>query len=276
MTQANSVLNFLKLQVNQVGLISLGVTGFFLALVLVTHVAQADSAAKATNSKASQAELLQAVEPLQAIRPDLPVEAVFPTSVPGLVGVDLPEGTTLYMTADGKHMIIGDMFAIGDELENLTEQRRSLKRKVIIDSIPLSDMVIFSPQGKVNAVLNVFTDVDCGYCRKLHNEIAEYGKYGIEVRYLAYPREGLQSETAQTMRSVWCSSDPAAALTRAKNSQRIAQRDCPNAPVDAQFAIGRQVGVTGTPAIVTAEGELFPGYIPAPQLAQRLGIDLQP
>jgi thiol:disulfide interchange protein DsbC len=137
-------------------------------------------------------------------------------------------------------------------------------------------MVIFPPQGKVNAVLNIFTDVDCGYCRKLHSEIAEYGKYGIEVRYLAYPREGLQSETAQTMRSVWCSSDPAAALTRAKNSQRIAQRDCPNDPVDAQFAIGRQVGVSGTPAIVTAEGELFPGYIPAPQLAQRLGIELQP
>jgi thiol:disulfide interchange protein DsbC len=262
--------------VNHAGLIGLGFTGLVVSLVFVTQVVQAESAAKAASSNATQAELLQAVEPLQAIRPDLPVEAVFPTSVPGLVGVDLPEGTTVYMTADGKHMIIGDMFAIGDELQNLTEQRRSLKRQVIIESVPLSDMVIFSPQGKVNAVLNIFTDVDCGYCRKLHSEIEEYGKYGIEVRYLAYPREGLQSETAQTMRSVWCSSDPAAALTRAKNSQRIAQRDCPNDPVDAQFAIGRQVGVSGTPAIVTAKGELFPGYIPAPQLAQRLGIDLQP
>ena len=273
MIQANSVLNFLRLQGNHAGLIGLGLTGLLLALVSLTPVVQAEGPA---NSNATQAELLQAVGPLQAIRPDLPVEAVFPTNVPGLVGVDLPEGTTLYMTADGKHMIIGDMFAIGDELENLTEQRRSLKRKVIMDSVPLADMVIFPPQGKVNAVLNIFTDVDCGYCRKLHSEIAEYGKYGIEVRYLAYPREGLQSETAQTMRSVWCSSDPAAALTRAKNSQRIAQRDCPNDPVDAQFAIGRQVGVSGTPAIVTAEGELFPGYIPAPQLAQRLGIELQP
>lgn len=279
MTQANSALHFLRLQVNQARVKGLGLTGFVFALVFIvfiTQVVQAENAANATKTKATQAELLQAVEPLKAIRPDLPVEAVFPTSVSGLVGVDLPEGTTLYMTADGKHMIIGDMFAIGEDLQNLTEQRRSVKRKALIDTVDLSDMVIFPPKGKVRAVLNIFTDVDCGYCRKLHNEIEDYGKYGIEIRYLAYPREGLQSETAQTMRSVWCSSDRATALTRAKNNQRIAQRDCPDDPVDAQFALGRQIGVTGTPAIVTSQGELLPGYVPAPQLAQRLGLDLQP
>ena len=274
MTQANAELFFPRLLTSPERLVALCLSGCFFVLVLVTGSTQADSSTKAPGPNVAQAELQQAVEPLRAIRPDLPVESVFATSAPGLVGVELPDGTTLYMTADGKHMIIGDMFFVGDDLQNLTEQRRAFKRKAIIDSVPLSDMVIFAPKGKVNAVLNIFTDVDCGYCRKLHNEIEEYGKYGIEVRYLAYPREGLQSETAATMRSVWCSSDPATALTRAKNSQRIAERNCLNDPVDAQFALGRRVGVSGTPAIVTAEGELFPGYIPASQLAERLGIDL--
>jgi thiol:disulfide interchange protein DsbC len=220
--------------------------------------------------------LRQIVAPLLSVRPDLPIEEVYFSPVSGLYGVALPDGTTLYLSQDGKHMIVGDMFVIGDDLVNLTEQRRSVRRKELMAQVDLSDMVVFPAQGETKAVINVFTDVDCGYCRKLHSEIAEYGKHGIEVRYLAYPREGLQSETAATMRSVWCASDPGAALTRAKNGQRIAERECPDNPVAAQFALGQGLGVSGTPAIVTAEGELFPGYIPAPQLAQRLGIVIQP
>src|SRR6056300_1168229 len=138
-------------------------------------------------------ELRQVVAPLQTIRPDLPITDVYVSSVPGLFGVDLPDGTTLYLTEDGKHMIIGDMYVIRDDLVNLTEQRRSMRRKELMAQVDLSDMVVFPAQGETKAVINVFTDVACGYCRKLHSEIAEYGKYGFEVRYLAYPREGLQS-----------------------------------------------------------------------------------
>lgn len=254
----------------------LGWLGLFLALLCIAPHGSAQSESSAQDAGSDQAKLQQAVTRLQAIRPNLPIEDIYFADVAGLVGVDLPDGTTLYMTADGKHMLLGDLFAVGEELQNVTEQRRSIKRKALIDGVALSDMVIFPPQGEVLAVLNIFTDVDCGYCRKLHNEIADYSAYGIEVRYLAYPREGLDSETATTMRSVWCASDPTVAMTRAKNSQRVAQRDCPNNPVDAQFALGRRVGVSGTPAIVTASGELFPGYIPAPQLAERLGILSQP
>jgi thiol:disulfide interchange protein DsbC len=180
----------------------------------------------------------------------------------------------MYVTADGGHMIVGDMYAIGDDLSNVTEQRRVVQRRTLMDQVALADMVIFPAKGERRAVVNIFTDVDCGYCRKLHNEIDQYAELGIEVRYLAYPREGLESDTASTMRSVWCSSDPNTAMTRAKNSQRIAQRECPTDPVDEQFALGQQLGVSGTPSIITDAGEMFPGYIPAPQLAQRLGLSL--
>jgi thiol:disulfide interchange protein DsbC len=180
----------------------------------------------------------------------------------------------MYVTVDGAHMIVGDMYAIGDDLSNVTEQRRVVQRMTLMDQVALADMVIFPAKGERRAVVNIFTDVDCGYCRKLHNEIDQYAELGIEVRYLAYPREGLESDTASTMRSVWCSSDPSTAMTRAKNSQRIAQRECPTDPVDEQFALGQRLGVSGTPSIITDSGEMFPGYIPAPQLAQRLGLSL--
>ena len=231
------------------------------------------SAAHGADVKANADEegLDHVVAKLLAIRPGLPIESIYPAAVDGLYGVDFPDGTTMYVTADGAHMIVGDMYAIGDDLSNVTEQRRVVQRMTLMDQVALADMVIFPAKGERRAVVNIFTDVDCGYCRKLHNEIDHYAELGIEVRYLAYPREGLESDTASTMRSVWCSSDPSTAMTRAKNSQRIAQRECPSDPVDEQFALGQRLGVSGTPCIITDSGEMFPGYIPAPQLAQRLG-----
>ena len=232
------------------------------------------SAAHGADVKANADEegLDHVVAKLLAIRPGLPIESIYPAAVDGLYGVDFPDGTTMYVTADGAHMIVGDMYAIGDDLSNVTEQRRVVQRMTLMDQVALADMVIFPAKGERRAVVNIFTDVDCGYCRKLHNEIDQYAELGIEVRYLAYPREGLESDTASTMRSVWCSSDPSTAMTRAKNSQRIAQRECPTDPVDEQFALGQQLGVSGTPSIITDAGEMFPGYIPAPQLAKRLGL----
>ena len=234
------------------------------------------TAAHGADVKANADEdgLNHVVAKLLAIRPGLPIESIYPAAVDGLYGVDFPDGTTMYVTADGAHMIVGDMYAIGDDLSNVTEQRRVVQRMTLMDQVAPADMVIFPAKGERRAVVNIFTDVDCGYCRKLHDEIDQYAELGIEVRYLAYPREGLESDTASTMRSVWCSSDPNTAMTRAKNSQRIAQRECPTDPVDAQFALGQRLGVSGTPSIITGSGEMFPGYIPAPQLAQRLGLSL--
>ena len=157
-----------------------------LSATLTLSAQAADETAPVTDE-----ELNQAVAQLLAIRPDIPIEAVYPTQVDGLFGADLPDGTTLYITADGKHMIVGDMYAIGADLTNVSDQRRAVARKALMDQVALSDMVIFPAKGERQAVINVFTDVDCGYCRKLHSEIDQYAALGIEVRYLAYPREGL-------------------------------------------------------------------------------------
>jgi thiol:disulfide interchange protein DsbC len=209
---------------------------------------------------------------LTAIRPDLPILAVTPTPLPGMYALELPGGTILYGTADGKYLFAGDLYEVTDtDLVNLAENRRSEKRRAIVSDLDVSQMVVFSPDGEPRAVINVFTDVDCGYCRKLHQEMSALNDHGIEVRYLAYPRAGIGSDSYQKIVSAWCADDQNAAITELKAGGSIPELTCDN-PVAAHYALGQQVGISGTPAILLPDGRLLPGYLPADALALELGL----
>ena len=212
------------------------------------------------------------VAKLQALRPDLPVERVHETPLDGVYGLELAGGTVLYGTADGRHLIAGDLYAMGEELVNLTEVSRAGQRRELITTMPVDDMVVFSPDAAPKASVYVFTDVDCGYCRKLHQEMADLNARGIEVRYLAYPRAGVGSDSYRKIVSAWCADDKRTALTDLKAGRNIPAKSCAN-PVAAQYDLGRQVGISGTPAIVTEDGMLLPGYMPAAELAARIGVN---
>ena len=210
-----------------------------------------------------------AVARLLELRPDIPIIAVYPISVDGMFGIDLAGGTTLFATKDGIHLFAGELFAMGEELVSLSERRRSTERVELMAQVKSADMIIFPAKDKRLDYIHVFTDVDCGYCRKLHAEIADYSELGIEVRYLAYPRAGLDGETHQKMSNVWCSADRKRALTKAKLGLEVDADKCVD-PVVEQFQLGRLIGVSGTPAIVTSDGRLLPGYLPATELLARL------
>lgn len=209
---------------------------------------------------------------LKELRPDLPVEDVYSIEVPGMFGIDLVGGATLYGTADGKYLFSGDLYALGDQLVNIAESRRTIKRKSLMASQPIEEMVVFAPSGETKDYINVFTDVDCGYCQKLHREIADYNAAGIEVRYLAYPRQGLGTPTYAKIVTAWCSNNRQAALTAMKAGENLAAIDCEDNPVARQYALGQQIGVSGTPSIITSSGQMLPGYVPAAQLAAQLGL----
>ena len=208
---------------------------------------------------------------LKVLRPDLPVTKIYESPVSGIVGVDLAGGSTLYATEDGRYMIAGDLYALGSDIINETERHRSKIRKALIAREPLENMIVFSPDGPMKTYVNVFTDIDCGYCQKLHSQMSEYNSLGIEVRYLAYPREGLDGEIYKKSVSAWCSTDPKGALTALKLSREIPMKQCEN-PVASHYAIGQEIGIKGTPAIVTASGKMLPGYLPPERLAEELGL----
>ncbi|HCS26866.1 MAG TPA: protein-disulfide isomerase [Spongiibacteraceae bacterium] len=203
-------------------------------------------------------------------RPDIQVENVRASDVKGLFEVRLKDGPTVYATEDGKFFFTGDLFQLAPGgFINIAERGREQLRKKRMAEVKTSDMIIFPAEGKTKGAVYVFTDVDCGYCRKLHNEVPDLNKLGIEVRYLAYPRDfprGAQSRTTPKMVSAWCAEDQRQALTALKNNQSVKTATCEN-PVAEQYMLGGEMGVSGTPAIVTERGELIPGYMPAQQLA---------
>lgn len=212
------------------------------------------------------------ISKLRALRPDIPIERVGPSPLPGIFTLELAGGTVFYGTADGRYLFAGDLYELQeDDLVNLAELGRIEKRHDLMAAVKTSDMVIFPATGNTKAVISVFTDVDCGYCRKLHLEVPRLNELGIEVRYLAYPRAGIGSLSYQKIVSAWCAADPNAALTALKAGAEIPDATCPN-PVASQFELGHEVGVTGTPSIVLEDGRLLPGYVPADELAGTLGI----
>lgn len=175
----------------------------------------------------------------------------------------------MYVSEDGKHVIDGDLFDLASE-ENLSERRRREARLKMLARIPDSQTVVFGGAGAKHTV-TVFTDIDCGYCRQLHSQIAKYNELGIRVRYLFYPRSGPETESWDKAVLVWCSSNRNDALTRAKKGETLKNAKCTNNPVARDYELGRDMGVRGTPAIVLPNGDLLPGYVPPAMLAQRLG-----
>ncbi|HEY0768506.1 MAG TPA: DsbC family protein [Steroidobacteraceae bacterium] len=173
-----------------------------------------------------------------------------------------------YVTSDGKYAIAGDLYDLGAN-DDLTEARRREVRMHLMAAVPESDMVIFGPKDPKYTV-TIFTDVDCGYCRKLHSQIAEYNRLGVRVRYLLYPRTGPNTSSWTKAEQVWCSADHNDALTRAKLGQELQSKPCANNPVARSYALGRDFALDGTPAIVMANGELLPGYVPPDVLAKHL------
>lgn len=203
---------------------------------------------------------------LQGIFPDLQVTRVSPAPVPGLYEV-LVDTDVFYVTADGRYLLQGDLLDLA-ERRNVTELQRSVMRVRKINEVPLADMIEFAPVSPKHVVY-VFTDIQCGYCRRLHRDMPEINKRGIAVRYLAFPRAGIGSPAFTQMEAVWCSADRRSALTAAKSGTTVTAKTCAN-PVGRQYALGESLGIHGTPAIYTSDGRSLPGYMPPDQLLDAL------
>lgn len=215
-----------------------------------------------------------AAEPDQAIRktlmkiqPDLPIEAISESAMPGIFQVQLKGGRLLYASADGQFLLQGNLYQMrGEDIVNLTEEHASAEAAKLLAKTPVSEMVVFAPE-KPKTHITVFTDTDCGYCQKLHAEVPELNRLGVEVRYMAFPRQGVGSHGYNTLVSVWCSKDRQQAMNLAKSRKEVPSANCDN-PVAKQYELGQMIGVNGTPAILLANGQLIPGYQPAPELAE--------
>ncbi|MBR9869794.1 MAG: DsbC family protein [Gammaproteobacteria bacterium] len=211
-------------------------------------------------------------ERLSQAVPGLRIMSVSKSEAPGLYEVQSSNGDTIYTTEDGVYLLTGDMLKITDNgIANVTEEARARVRQKQMAEFGDDGVISYPAKGQQKAVIDVFTDIDCPYCRKLHDEVPQLNEYGITVNYYAFPRSGPNTPSFRKYESVWCAEDQRDAMDTAKGGKSVPSKTCEN-PVAEQYQLGGKVGVTGTPAIVLEDGNMIRGYVPARNLAEGLGL----
>lgn len=225
--------------------------------------------ASTINAKEPTKEILSGV---QNLAPTAKVSSMEETPIKGVAEIVIETGRggeVYYISNDGKYLLNGNMIDTTTR-QDLTENKKSGIRKEVVKKFGEQERIDFFPD-EMKHHLTVFTDIDCGYCRKLHNEMDEYNKLGIGISYLFFPRAGLQSDSFNKAVTVWCSDDQQDAMTNAKSGIKLENKSCDN-PIKEQYMAGQAAGVTGTPAMVLDNGKLMPGYLPPQQLLERLKL----
>jgi thiol:disulfide interchange protein DsbC len=208
----------------------------------------------------------RARDALLKLDPDMPIERIGDAPLAGFQQA-IVNGQAIFVSNDGKYLMQGTLYDIAAK-RDMSEAAIAAMRVELLRSVPVSERIVFAPANPKYTV-TVFTDVECGYCRKMHSEIADYNRQGIAVQYMAFPRMGLGSEDYRKMVAVWCAADPKQALTDAKSDRPVPYRNCTN-PVALQYTLGKRLGLTGTPMVLAPDGTQLGGYVPPAQLRAAL------
>ena len=202
--------------------------------------------------------------------PGTKIESIQPSEIPDLYKVFYGDVQPIYVSSNGSFFIYGEMFKIEqNKIINLTNNEIENQRSQIINSISENEFISFPSENEIFSIA-IFTDVDCTYCRKLHEQIDDYNNIGISINYLAFPRSGIGTKSFSKMVSAWCSDNPKQTLTKLKKGKDLKLAFCDTQPVAKHYTIGQKIGISGTPAIVTKSGELLPGYYSPNELLEKL------
>jgi thiol:disulfide interchange protein DsbC len=258
------------------------------ALLVVVAAGCSNNAADATNNTSvvnstetkvsaaktsadSDPEVVKALQAnLEASGIEENIVSAVPTDMEGIYWVTAEGLPSFFTDTSGKHIIQGQIIAVGEAAPvDISAVLVASTAQEALKAVDKKEMIIYPAKGVTKSVVYAFTDADCGYCRKLHEEMADINARGIEVRYLAWPRS---QESVPKMEAIWCSQDRNAAMDQAKMGANVQAPNCAT-PVQEHMALGARLGVRGTPAIFTEAGQQVGGYLPAAQLAQAVGAD---
>tara|TARA_A100001011_G_scaffold60977_1_gene60806 strand:- start:1121 stop:1834 length:714 start_codon:yes stop_codon:yes gene_type:complete len=201
---------------------------------------------------------------------ELNIDSIKESQLPNFYEVILSDGSFFYVEKGGQYLVLGDIFKIkNEELVNLSREKNYSKAKDMLQKIDEKSLIKFSPK-EIKYKVYVFTDVDCGFCRKFHNQISSYLDQGIQVNYLAFPRSGIDSDTYKKMSIAWCSLNRQEVLTGLKKDKDFEQIDCEDNPIKTHFELAKSIDIQGTPTIISQSGFTIPGYIEAKELIEYL------
>jgi thiol:disulfide interchange protein DsbC len=214
----------------------------------------------------ARADHEQVRERLAELGSDPATLSIAETPIDGLVQVTM-DSEIFFMTSDGQYFIQGRVVNLDTQVD-LTELAQRGFRQQLLANLDTGSLLSYGPEDAAHEVI-VFTDTDCGYCRRLHALMDGYASAGIRINYAAYPRAGIGSSTYDDLVSIWCADHPQNAMDLAQTGQALEPKQCA-APIESHYELGRQLGIGGTPTLVTGSGELIAGYVQPDDLRQRL------
>lgn len=210
---------------------------------------------------------------LHTLAPSAKPDSVRKSEIPGFYEV-VVSGQVVYISADGKYLIQGDVIDVATKT-SISGRALAGVRNAALKNLPVEKRIVFAPQNPKHTI-TVFTDVDCPYCRKFHQNIAAINQQGIAVQYVFFPLS-IHPGADKKAVAVWCAQDRNAAYTAAMNGQDPGKKTCDN-PVAETTALALKIGIGGTPTIIAADGTQIGGAANDPKslLAELDRIDKTP
>lgn len=237
-----------------------GAIGLVAALSVSTLAMAAEEHGELDAVKAAAQQMMGARANISDIKLS-PMEGVYQITV---------NKRNVYASQVGKHLLLGDVYDLERDI-SLTDELKQSRAMEMMAEMPEAEMIVFGDDS-AKRTITVYTDVDCGYCQKLHRTVPALLAGGVKVRYVWYPRAGVGSSSYKKAVSVWCADDQQLAMDNAKIKREFTDKTCDPNPVAAQYKTGELVGVRGTPTIVVDDGTIIGGYLPAEKMLKRLGL----
>lgn len=197
--------------------------------------------------------------------PELKDATVLPTPIAGVYSVQ--HGAFIFYTSsDAKYVMRGQLLNLADK-RNLTEESIMKFRESEFKKLADKDTMVYLPaDGKYTHSITVFTDVDCQYCQKLHAQLPQALAAGIRVRYVFFPRSGVDTLSFNKAVHAWCNQQaPGELEAMMKGVMPAKLMTCTN-PIAKHFDLATSLGLQGTPSILLSDGNLIPGLVPAEDL----------
>ena len=206
----------------------------------------------------------------QIIPAELEIDSIQRSEVENFYEIELSDKSFFYVEENAQYLFLGDIYKLGEnELINISQKKKFSSSQEMLKKINPESLISFTPE-LIKYKIYVFTDVDCGFCRKFHNQIDSYLNEGIQINYLAFPRSGIESKTYKKMTTAWCSDDRQKVLTGLKNDEVFDQIDCEDNPIKEHYQLAKSIDIQGTPTIISSTGLTIPGFIEAKEIVEYL------
>jgi thiol:disulfide interchange protein DsbC len=247
----------------------------------IAYVSASNDAVKSSynNNKVDPLIAKQIQSAIYSIDKHLTIDSIEVSPIENLYTVMLNNGQPIYTNIDGSYIMTGAMLHVKDSsIVNLTDKIITNYFSKMLSKLDVSELICYKSKGSTKGVIYVFTDVNCFYCQKFHQEIAALNDLQIEVRILAFPRSKKDTNNFNKLVNIWSSTDPKDALDKAMSGNNINYNDIPQSSkalsiVEQQQALGLQLGITGTPSIILENGEIISGYVKPEVIVQKLNIN---